>query len=100
MRDRAHQVFFERIVLCVGIGQFRAIGDDLFPNRVPFLFDGGQHGGCNPHGVVPHDVFNLFRVDPEPLGQVFRFHHTVGQDASPILHWFILSLMPDRYLEP
>ena len=32
--------------------------------------------------------------DSEPLGQVFRLHHALRQDAFPILHVSILSLMP------
>ena len=42
--------------------------------------------GVNPHRIVAHDGFDFFRIDTEPIGQVFWFHHAVGEYASPFLH--------------
>ena len=51
-----------------------------------------RFGAARVRQYLDHDGNGI--IDPEPLGEILRLHHTVGQDASPILHWSILSLMP------
>ena len=94
MGDRTHQVFFERIVFRFEVVHLCAIGDHLFPNGIALFFDRRHHRGGDPHRIVAHDGFDFFRIDTEPIRQVFWLDNASSQDASPFLHVSILSLVP------
>ncbi len=86
MWDRTHEVFFERIIFRFEVVHFGDVRDHLFPNGVALFFDRRHHRGGNAHRIVAHDGFDFFRIDTEPVRQVFWFHNAVGEYASPCFH--------------
>ena len=86
MGHRAHQVFFEWIVFRIDIRQFGKVRDNLFPDRIPILLDGSQNGRRDPHGIRPHDRFDLFLIYPKPIGKIFGLDDAFGEYPSPFLH--------------
>ena len=86
MRDRTHEVFLERIVFRFEIVHLGDVRDHLFPNGVALFFHRRHHRGGNAHRIVAHDGFDFFRIDTEPIRQVFWFHDAVGEYASPCFH--------------
>src|SRR4026209_845499 len=86
MRDRTHEVFFERVVLRFEIVHLSDVRNHLFPNGVALFFDRRHYCGCNAHRIVAHDGFDFFRIDAEPARQIFWLHDAVGEYTSPWFH--------------
>ncbi len=92
VRDRAHEIFFERIVLGVEVGQFGGFRHDLFPDRIAFFPDRAQNRRRNPHGIGSDDRFNFLFVEPKAIREVLRLHDAFSEDASPFLHAVLLGV--------
>ena len=77
-------------VLRIEVVNFDDVGYHLLPDGIALRFDRGQHRRGNSHGIRTGHRFDLFRIDPEPIGQLLRLHDTLGENPSPFLHAALL----------
>ena len=86
VRHRTHQVFLQRVVRRVEVLHLGRIRDHLLPDRVALLLDRGHDRRGDAHGVVTNDGLDLFGIDAQVVGEVFRLHHAFSQYPFPFFH--------------
>ena len=57
----------------------------------PRRLDRGHDRRRDPHGIVTDERLYFLFIHTKPFGEISRFHDTLSQYTSPIIHVSILS---------